>query len=246
MDKEVIYYLFAAVVIALFSWGHPPVALLGFSFFLTLLLMMVPWVQKFYKQFSLWGKILAVGISTLILFVPSYFITPFFSAVVVFLGSYFLILLLFTVCQKVYMLLLEPRLRRHAILVPYLYFVVGLIIIFIAQKAIEEAIARPSGKMMALVGIMLGISFLSTTLRLLSSQSKKKQFLQQRTWLLAFFIFLFSFLSRATGEGIILLKTISNTGIVLFLFALPLLRLWKNRKRQHQSMREIVESVFRE
>ena len=244
MDRETIYYLFFAIVLTLFSFGNPSLALIGFSFFLTLLLLLVPWVRKYYERLPLWSRILAIIILTIILFVPSYFITPFFSAVVVFLGSYFLMLLLFTVSQKVYMVLLEPRFRHKALLIPYFYFIIGLTIVLVAQKATKEAVSRPSGTMMLLVGIMLGISFMGTTIRLLSSRSKKKQFLQQRTWLFAFFIFLFSFLSRATGEGIILLKIVSNTGLVLFFFGLPLLKLWKHRKQPHQSLQEIVDSVF--
>lgn len=247
MDKEIIYYLFLAALLAFFSLGHTSIALLGFSLFLTLwLFLVVPRAQHFYNGVSFWKKVLIIGAVTLFLFVPSYFITPFFSSVIVFLGSYFMILLLFTVSKKIYTVVFQSTLYRYAILIPYLYFVVGLIIIVVAEKATEEAITRPSGKIMLLVGIILGISFMGTTLRLLSAQAPKKQLLQQKTLLFAFFIFLFAFLSRATGEGIIILKMISNSGIVLFLFGLPFFQLWKNRKKPQRSMQDIAHNVFHE
>src|SRR3989338_11195215 len=109
-----IFYIMIGAVLFLFSIGDPEIALIGFSFFLSLFLVFAfsPLYQKFEEQ-DRTHKVLIIVSVTLILFLPSFFITPFLTSVLVLLSNYFIITLIFTLSQKLYFLCSERNALRE-------------------------------------------------------------------------------------------------------------------------------------
>ncbi len=247
LHTEIKYYLGIALLLILGSLFSTSLALVGFALFLSAFaLHATPGVRVLYRNMNAAAKVLSMLLLGIIILFPSLYLTAFLASSVIFLGSYFVALMLFTACRKLHRLL-ESR-RKAAPYLPLillLYLLVGSGLMVLARFTVYTFVANRSGKVLLFAGIVLGISFVSTAFKVLSSQRRKFLPRHPRELLLhAFLVLLFSFLAEATWEGILLLKTVANAGLVLFMFGIPLLQLWRMRHLPHESFPEITAAIF--
>ncbi len=243
-------YLLLSLLILLLSLAQPIIALFGVSLFLTLLICSsVSRLWAVLEHYDPVPRSISILFMSLLLFIPSFYITPFFNSLIILLSSYFLIVLLFKLSQKMYLYCQRKvEIEKYAYLAAIFYFAVGMLLLLNARVTLEALLTHPTGNIFVLVGLLVGISFISTGMRFITHRPKlhERKLINSRNILFIFFIFFFSFLSGATFEGIVLMKIVSNAGLALFLFGIPLLRLWKQRKNPHYSMRAIVDSIYAE
>lgn len=245
-------YFILAIVLTLLSFWNKYAAMVGFSFFLVLFLAYAfPQGRKSFQDLPRVQRASITVLGTLILIIPSLFLTLFFSAGIILAGNYFIIILIFMISQKIYAYFgVRPKIQQFSWLALVSYFLLGFLIIIRNNFTLDSLLSDASQNIALIMGFFVTISIGSASIHVLKHMNaiKENQIINQDNIIFIFFIIFFSFATiAALGEqdGISSLKGVSFVGSLVFLIGIPIIKILRYR-RAEKAPRTIMNKIYRE
>lgn len=233
--KQRVPYFAPAVILTIISVWSTYAAIFGFSLFLVLFLVHASSSirEKFLRE-SAMEKVAIVLIGTMVLFIPALFLTLFFAAGIIVIGSYFIMVLLFMISQKVYSFFVHSsRVQQFSWAALFLYGILGFLIILRNNFTLDSLVSDTTPRLALLVGFLVTISIISTGVKVLQKRNalQDHHLINRHNLVFLFFIVFFSFVTIAAlseQDGITSLKIVSFTSLWSFLIGIPIVRLVRN------------------